>query len=197
MELELRLAPPNNFVDKGFDLNDDNAFEENEVMVVKKRRVGEAFLKHHEVDSKTSSLVLSNGQPNDDDDHGNVREEGETVSWAHVSSWRQKFVNELQAGVRNGNINNRGRNSKFVKVKMVGVGIGRKVDLRLYNSYHELRNDLVNMFAKDNACDNGGEYGIFYQDKVGDWLLAGGVPWQTFMESVQRIEIVRNGWDLK
>nr|GMC56755.1 auxin-responsive protein IAA28-like isoform X1 [Ipomoea batatas] len=99
MELELRLAPPNNFVDKGFDLNDDNAFEENEVMVVKKRRVGEAFVKHHEVEH--------------------------------------------------------------------------------------------------NACDNGGEYGIFYQDKVGDWLLAGDVPWQTFMESVQRIEIVRNGWDLK
>lgn len=80
-------------------------------------------------------------------------EEGETVSWPHVSSWRKKFVNELQAGVRNGSIN-RGRNSMFVKVKMVGVAIGRKVDLRLYNSYHDLTNDLINMFAtcKSSLC---------------------------------------------
>nr|GMC53168.1 auxin-responsive protein IAA28-like isoform X2 [Ipomoea batatas] len=193
MELELRLAPPNNFVDKGFDLNDDNAFEENEVMVVKKRRVGETFVKHHEVehDYIFSKVVFGWVLLN-------VREEGETVSWAHVSSWRQKFVNELQAGVKNGNINNGGRNSQFVKVKMVGVGIGRKVDLRLYNSYNDLRNDLVNMFAKDNACDNGGNMEYFTKTKQGiGYLLEGFHGSKTFVESVQRIEIVRNGWDLK
>lgn len=75
MELELRLAPPNNFVDKGFDLNDNAAFEENEVMggfrkgtvLVKKRRFGEAF------ERKTSSFVLLNGQPNEVESSSNLR----------------------------------------------------------------------------------------------------------------------------
>ncbi|CAN1828375.1 Auxin-responsive protein IAA10 [Linum perenne] len=36
-----------------------------------------------------------------------------------------------------------------------------------------------------------GNYTLSYQDQSGDWLLAGQVPWQTFIRSVQRIEILR------
>lgn len=37
---------------------------------------------------------------------------------------------------------------QYVKVKMEGVGIGRKIDLSLYNSYQSLTHSLINMFAK-------------------------------------------------
>lgn len=82
----------------------------------------------------------------------------------------------------------------YVKVKMEGVAIGRKVNLRLYDSYQVLAHDLVQMFTKYlNLDDNHStRFMILYQDKDGDWMLAGDVPWQTFMESVQRIEIQRN-----
>lgn len=40
------------------------------------------------------------------------------------------------------------RKSMHVKVKMEGVAIGRKVDLRDFDSYHDLTNTLMDMFAK-------------------------------------------------
>lgn len=39
-------------------------------------------------------------------------------------------------------------NSKYVKVKMVGVGIARKIDLSRHHSYQTLTNTLINMFGK-------------------------------------------------
>ena len=44
--------------------------------------------------------------------------------------------------------NGDGSNSKYVKVKMEGVAITRKIDLRLYNSYQTLTKSLISMFAK-------------------------------------------------
>lgn len=39
-------------------------------------------------------------------------------------------------------------NSRYVKVKMDGVGIGRKVDLSQYHCFDELRATLMKMFGK-------------------------------------------------
>uniref|UniRef100_M1BTY4 Auxin-responsive protein n=2 Tax=Solanum tuberosum TaxID=4113 RepID=M1BTY4_SOLTU len=77
---------------------------------------------------------------------------------------------------------------------MEGVAIGRKIDLMLYNSYQILTNTLLQMFHKSHeSCDeNDGRFTLLYQDKEGDWMLAGDVPWETFMETVQRIQILRN-----
>ncbi|XP_065617307.1 auxin-responsive protein IAA29 [Quercus suber] len=87
-----------------------------------------------------------------------------------------------------------GRNSLYVKVKMEGIAIARKIDLRLFHSYQALTNTLISMFDKEQKIDkNGVNYTLTYQDKEGDWLLAGDVPWQTFIESVQRLGILRNG----
>nr|GMD44095.1 auxin-responsive protein IAA29 [Ipomoea batatas] len=61
---------------------------------------------------------------------------------------------------------------------MEGVAIGRKIDLSLYNSYQVLTNNLINMFARYQECGkNGGGYALLYQDKQGNWLVAGDVPW--------------------
>ncbi|KAH9612285.1 hypothetical protein KSS87_013646 [Heliosperma pusillum] len=46
------------------------------------------------------------------------------------------------------------------------------------------------------AAENGGkdrvdDYKLTYQDEEGDWLLAGDVPWRTFIQSVQRLKMLR------
>lgn len=41
-------------------------------------------------------------------------------------------------------------NPKYVKVKMEGVPIARKIDVGLYNSYQTLKTALINMFS--NSC---------------------------------------------
>jgi auxin-responsive protein IAA len=45
---------------------------------------------------------------------------------------------------------NQGRRSKplYVKVNMEGVAIGRQINLRLYNSYHTLKDSLISMFVQ-------------------------------------------------
>ncbi|CAH9146318.1 unnamed protein product [Cuscuta epithymum] len=228
MELELGLAPAavtaaTHFDDriKGFDLNENNAFEvKGDRPLTKKRRFDEAFEDCGRGGVKTLMLLQWGGKPNDDDDpneaqtkcrvyQGNLDEESIIVGWPPIRTWRKKVLHEHQGGgwvfvannggggeivVDNGRVNNGGeRNSTFVKVKMEGVAIGRKVNLSLYNSYQILSNDLINMFARYRDCDeNGRGYTLLYQHKEGDWLVAGDVPWMTFVGSVRRIEILKN-----
>ncbi|GFS30818.1 indole-3-acetic acid inducible 5 [Actinidia rufa] len=70
----------------------------------------------------------------------------------------------------------RGSKSTYVKVKMEGVAIARKVDVNLHHSYQSLRDTLDNMFGR--GLKNVKAYKLTYQDGEGDWLLAGDVPWR-------------------
>lgn len=76
------------------------------------------------------------------------------MGWPPIKSWRKKAFHQHQddhiannralgAGNENG-----GSNSMYVKVKMEGVAIKRKIDLRLYHSYQTLTDSLISMFAK-------------------------------------------------
>lgn len=85
----------------------------------------------------------------------------------------------------------------YVKVKMEGVPIGRKVDVSHHGSYDELLRTLARMFPSGNAAGAGGaeeevaavtsrherrgrghQYVVTYEDGEGDWLLVGDVPWE-------------------
>nr|AAP44406.1 auxin-induced protein 3 [Pinus taeda] len=97
-------------------------------------------------------------------------------------------------------------NSLYVKVSMDGAPYLRKVDLKLYSTYHELTSALEKMFScliimgkcgslalnESNLMDlpNGSEYVPTYEDKDGDWMLIGDVPWQMFVDSCQRMRIM-------
>jgi len=59
---------------------------------------------------------------------------------------------------------------------MEGVGIARKVDLGMHQSFQTLMETLMDMFATDHQESN--SYELAYQDKEGDWLLAQDVPWR-------------------
>ena len=85
----------------------------------------------------------------------------------------------------------------YVKVRMEGVAIGRKVDVSLHGSYEELLRTLARMFPSTNegvGADVEGEAAaqdgerrrgrghhpsvVTYEDGEGDWLLVGDVPWE-------------------
>ncbi|EOA17318.1 hypothetical protein CARUB_v10005589mg [Capsella rubella] len=85
------------------------------------------------------------------------------------------------------------RSSMYVKVKMDGVAITRKVDIKLFNSYESLTDSLIAMFTQYEDCDREDtNYAFTFQGKDGDWLLPGDVPWRIFAESVNRISIIRD-----
>ncbi|EYU32350.1 hypothetical protein ABFS82_05G141600 [Erythranthe guttata] len=171
-----------------------------------------------EVESKDLSLLLWSGQPNQEDDDppphkwtnllhlnddvqmNDDEEDTEIVGWPPINSVRKELLHRNQQQRRQRVINiipgarNNINKSMYVKVKMEGVPIGRKIDLSLYHSYLSLTHAFIHMFSKYTAYKeenrDGGEYRILYQDKDGDWMLAGDVPWERFVESVRRVEII-------
>ncbi|MED6114907.1 Iaa16p [Stylosanthes scabra] len=100
----------------------------------------------------------------------------------------------------------------YVKVSVEGAPYLRKVDLKQYKSYRELSDALAKMFSAtiiDSAGSgaqsqaqhdgkgnglftfNGSDYVPTYEDKDGDWMLVGDVPWEMFVESCKRLRIVK------
>uniref|UniRef100_A0A2N9F5Z0 Auxin-responsive protein n=1 Tax=Fagus sylvatica TaxID=28930 RepID=A0A2N9F5Z0_FAGSY len=85
----------------------------------------------------------------------------------------------------------------YVKVSMDGAPYLRKVDLKVYKGYPELLKALENMFKftigqySEREGYNGSEYAPTYEDKDGDWMLVGDVPWDMFMTSCKRLRIMK------
>ncbi|KAH7857161.1 hypothetical protein Vadar_009717 [Vaccinium darrowii] len=92
---------------------------------------------------------------------------------------------------------------KYVKVAVDGAPYLRKVDLEMYNSYQQLLTALQEMFSCFTICNylnerklmdpvNGSEYVPTYEDKDGDWMLVGDVPWEMFVESSKRLRLMKS-----
>ncbi|KAG8636830.1 hypothetical protein MANES_15G046200v8 [Manihot esculenta] len=99
----------------------------------------------------------------------------------------------------------------FIKVNMDGVPIGRKVDLNAHASYETLAQTLEEMFFRSTPTvssmgsggekqqpanpskllDDSSEFVLTYEDKEGDWMLVGDVPWGMFLSSVKRLRIMK------
>ncbi|XP_055813780.1 auxin-responsive protein IAA13-like [Solanum dulcamara] len=92
----------------------------------------------------------------------------------------------------------------FVKVNMDGLPIGRKVDLNAHTCYESLAETLEDMFfqsiksgEKEQATksfkllDGSSEFVLTYEDKEGDWMLVGDVPFGMFLNTVKRLRIMR------
>ncbi|MCL7038662.1 hypothetical protein MKW94_029501 [Papaver nudicaule] len=102
-----------------------------------------------------------------------------------------------------------GKGPMYVKVSMDGAPLLRKIDLRSYSAYQELSSALREMFIigqfgshgaqeseMQSECgvqdlQNGSEYVLTYEDKDGDWMLVGDVPWGMFIESCKRLRILK------
>ncbi|GAB2292307.1 hypothetical protein Dimus_026555 [Dionaea muscipula] len=100
----------------------------------------------------------------------------------------------------------------YVKVSMEGAPYLRKVDLKTYCSYVELSSALEKMFScftigqygyhgapgRDGLSESrlmdlfhGSEYVLTYEDRDGDWMLVGDVPWEMFSNSCRRLRIMK------
>ncbi|KAJ7969581.1 Auxin-responsive protein [Quillaja saponaria] len=101
----------------------------------------------------------------------------------------------------------------YVKVSMDGAPYLRKVDLKTYGCYMELSSALEKMFScftigqcgshgvpsRDGLSESrlmdllhGSEYVLTYEDKDGDWMLVGDVPWEMFTNSCKRLRIMKS-----
>jgi auxin-responsive protein IAA len=121
------------------------------------------------------------------------------VGWPPVRSFRKNIVNVQKSNNESeaDKSTSGGGNGAFVKVSMDGAPYLRKVDLKLYKSYQELSDALAKMFSSftiDNCGSqvtkdfmnesklidllNGSDYVPTYEDKDGDWMLVGDVPWE-------------------
>ncbi|KAF0889334.1 hypothetical protein E2562_023637 [Oryza meyeriana var. granulata] len=85
----------------------------------------------------------------------------------------------------------------FVKVSMDGAPYLRKIDLKMYKGYRELREALEAMFlcfSGGGAADAGvnpSDFAVTYEDKDGDLMLVGDVPFEMFISTCKRLRIMK------
>ncbi|MQM12155.1 hypothetical protein Taro_045070 [Colocasia esculenta] len=138
----------------------------------------------------------------------------QVVGWPPVRSFRKNILS-VQSAKGSGSSGKEDAEkpggAAYVKVSMDGAPYLRKVDLRMYRSYQELSMALEKMFSSFTSaagnCDsqlrdfmnenklvdllNGSEYVPTYEDKDGDWMLVGDVPWEMFVDSCKRLRIMK------
>ncbi|KAK9039265.1 hypothetical protein V6N11_024098 [Hibiscus sabdariffa] len=134
----------------------------------------------------------------------------QVVGWPPVRSFRKNMLASASQKSSSDESSGAGEKVAFVKVSMDGAPYLRKVDLRMYTSYHQLSDALAKMFSsftigncgsqglKDFMNEsklmdllNGSDYVPTYEDKDGDWMLVGDVPWEMFVESCKRLRIMK------
>lgn len=121
-------------------------------------------------ESKSSSNAGS-------DDTAPPPAKSQVVGWPPVRNYRKNCLQKKEGA--------------FVKVSMDGAPYLRKIDIRVYKSYSELLKALENMFKLTIAIHRGSDFAPTYQDKDGDWMLVGDVPWEMFICSCKRLRIMK------
>ncbi|XP_022756492.1 auxin-responsive protein IAA20-like isoform X3 [Durio zibethinus] len=158
---------------------------------------------------KTLPLLLWTNKPNDEDDPKDLDDNSSSaifendgqglVGWPPVKTWGKKLRREVPndeadnnpmvAAAENG-CGGSASNSTYVKVKMEGVAIARKIDLSVHHSFETLINTLMKMFGIPD--ENWKSFKLTYQDTEGDWLLAEDVPWRTFIRSLKCLKLIKS-----
>ncbi|XAR49036.1 hypothetical protein NMG60_11032058 [Bertholletia excelsa] len=139
----------------------------------------------------------------------------QVVGWPPVRSYRKNVMsqksNAEEKTDQKTTSNAGGTAAAFVKVCMDGAPYLRKVDLKMYKSYQELSDALAKMFSSFTMGGNYGAQGMIdfmnerklmdvlysseyvptYEDKDGDWMLVGDVPWEMFVDSCKRLRIMK------
>ncbi|KAB2094027.1 hypothetical protein ES319_A02G130200v1 [Gossypium barbadense] len=131
----------------------------------------------------------------------------QVVGWPPIRSFRKNTM--ASNSEKNGED---AAGCHYVKVSMDGAPYLRKVDLKTYKTYMELSSALEKMFTcftlghcssnglavRDGLSESrlmdllhGSEYVLTYEDKDGDWMLVGDVPWEMFINSCKRLRIVK------
>ncbi|XAR58597.1 hypothetical protein NMG60_11014065 [Bertholletia excelsa] len=148
---------------------------------------------------QSSPIVRSNkraspetkGAPdaNDSDVNRAPPAKSQAVGWPPVRSYRKNCLQPKKMEADGSGM--------YVKVSMDGAPYLRKIDLKVYESYPELLKALENMFKcsvgvySEREGYDGSEFAPTYEDKDGDWMLVGDVPWEMFITSCKRLRIMK------
>ncbi|XP_023547769.1 auxin-induced protein 22D-like [Cucurbita pepo subsp. pepo] len=142
-----------------------------------------------EIDKESNSSISDAGNCLDQSSQS-PPSKAQVVGWPPVRSNRRNCL----AGKKN-EVESCG--GVYVKVSMDGAPYLRKLDLTIYKSYTELVKALENMFKfnlggySEKEGFNGSDYAATYEDKDGDWMLVGDVPWEMFISSCKRLRIMK------
>ncbi|XP_021613169.1 auxin-responsive protein IAA9 isoform X2 [Manihot esculenta] len=136
----------------------------------------------------------------------------QVVGWPPIRSFRKNSLATTSKNTEEVD-GKAGSGALFVKVSMEGAPYLRKVDLRNYSAYQELSSALEKMFScftigqygshgaleremlsesKLKDLLHGSEYVLTYEDKDGDWMLVGDVPWEMFIDTCKRLRIMKS-----
>ncbi|KAK1383134.1 Auxin-responsive protein [Heracleum sosnowskyi] len=160
---------------------------------------------HHLKTANTSKVNVSNNNTSA------PAAKAQVVGWPPIRSFRKNTL--ATSSKNNEEVDGKpGPGALFVKVSMDGAPYLRKVDLRIYSTYQELSSALEKMFScftigqcgSQSTCGkemlsesklrdllHGSEYVVTYEDKDGDWMLVGDVPWEMFIDSCKRLKIMK------
>nr|AVQ94635.1 Aux/IAA27b [Carya cathayensis] len=137
----------------------------------------------------------------------------QVVGWPPIRSFRKNSMASHPPKNDDDSEGKFGSGCLYVKVSMDGAPYLRKVDLKNYGSYRELSSALEKMFScftigqcgthgvpsRDGLSESrlmdllhGSEYVLTYEDKDGDWMLVGDVPWEMFTYSCKRMRIMKS-----
>ncbi|KAG5547467.1 hypothetical protein RHGRI_013232 [Rhododendron griersonianum] len=137
----------------------------------------------------------------------------QVVGWPPIRSFRKNSMASNQPKDDDEVDAKSGSSSLYVKVSMEGAPYLRKVDLKIYSGYAEMSSALEKMFScftigqcgsdgvpgRDGLSESrlmdllhGSEYVLTYEDKDGDWMLVGDVPWEMFTDSCKRLRIMKS-----
>ncbi|XP_028777766.1 auxin-responsive protein IAA8 [Neltuma alba] len=136
----------------------------------------------------------------------------QVVGWPPIRSFRKNSLATTSKNTEEGD-GKAGSGALFIKVSMDGAPYLRKVDLKNYSAYPELSSALEKMFScftigqygshgtlgreilnesKLKDLLHGSEYVLTYEDKEGDWMLVGDVPWEMFIDTCRRLRIMKS-----
>ncbi|XP_044497229.1 auxin-responsive protein IAA27-like [Mangifera indica] len=136
----------------------------------------------------------------------------QVVGWPPIRSFRKNTMASNSAKNNDDAEAKSGSGCLYVKVSLDGAPYLRKVYLKAYSNYMELSSALEKMFScfTIGQCDShglpgrdglsesclmdgfhGSEYVLTYEDKDGDWMLVGDVPWDMFTDSCRRLRIMK------
>ncbi|KAF8659447.1 hypothetical protein HU200_058477 [Digitaria exilis] len=169
IDAELRLGPP------GSDIN----------VVVQPARTAA---------KRSSSAVKSeaSGTGGGNDDDAAPASKVQVVGWPPVRAYRKNACHaaaEAASARRTTKKQGEQGGGLYVKVSMDGAPYLRKVDLKTYGGYRELRDALDALFGCFSSSLP--DLAIAYEDKDGDLMLAGDVPWDMFICSCKKLRIMR------
>ncbi|KAJ0694143.1 putative transcription factor interactor and regulator AUX-IAA family [Helianthus annuus] len=162
-----------------------------------------------------SSCVANNANKSQTNAANNINTcrtpKAQVVGWPPIRSSFRKNSTAMIASKKGNDVERKaGDRALFVKVSMDGAPYLRKVDLSAYSVYQELSSALEKMFScftigqygsygneklsetKLKDLLHGSEYVLTYEDKDGDWMLVGDVPWEMFISTCKRLRIMKS-----